>query len=54
MLGIKKFPLQTFRLNNMINSYVPENKNLQKITSNKLPVNQDLAIIKFIKDNYDI
>jgi nucleoside-diphosphate-sugar epimerase len=53
MLGFKKFPIQTFRLNNMVNSYVPDNKNLQKITSNKLPVSPDLAIIKFIKDNSD-
>jgi nucleoside-diphosphate-sugar epimerase len=51
MLGIKSFPLQTFRLNNMINSYVPDNQNLQRITKSSLPISPDLAIKKFINDN---
>jgi len=51
MLGIKNFPLQTFRLNNMINSYVPDNQNLQRITKKNLPISPDLAIKKFINDN---
>jgi nucleoside-diphosphate-sugar epimerase len=50
-LGFNKFPLQTFRLKNMMNSYLPDNKNLQKITSNTLPISPSLAIKKFIKDN---
>lgn len=49
-IGFKNFPIQTFRLNNMITAYHVKNKNLQKIAS-KLPYKLNEAIKEFVDSN---
>jgi len=51
ILRFNKFTLQTLRLKNIMNSYLPDNKSLQKITSNMFSIGLNFQIKKFIKDN---
>ena len=45
--GFKKFPIQSFRLNNILTNFEVETYNLKKICG-KLPYNLDTAVLSFI------
>jgi nucleoside-diphosphate-sugar epimerase len=45
--GYKKFPIQSFRLNNILTSFKVDTRNLKKVCG-KLPYNLDSAILNFI------
>lgn len=49
-IGLKNFPIQTFRLRNILTGYYVENKNLRKI-ANKLPYNFNKSIKNFVNAN---
>jgi hypothetical protein len=45
--GFKKFPIHSFRLNNILTNFEVETHNLKKICG-KLPYNLDTAVLSFI------
>lgn len=49
-IGLKNFPIQTFRLRNILTGYYVENENLRKI-ANKLPYDFNKSIKNFVNAN---
>ena len=50
LMGFNNFPIQSFRLKNILTGYYVKNDNLRKI-ANKLPCNPEKAIENFVNKN---